>query len=134
MKLTRTDYLETGIFGLLDPIDGHQIFTLEHAYPVVPDSSIASTSYSPKVLPGTYLCVRGTHQLSNGVPFETFEVIVPGHTGILFHPGNTNKDSEGCILLGLSRSGDNAIAESRPAFALFMLSLAGVNSFNLEIV
>jgi hypothetical protein len=31
---------------------------------------------------------------------NTFEIVVPGHTALLFHPGNSEIDTEGCILLG----------------------------------
>lgn len=39
---------------------------------------------------------------------------VPGFVGIRFHPGNTRRDTEGCLLFGVSREGA-AIAESRSA-------------------
>jgi hypothetical protein len=40
-----------------------------------------------------------------------------GFEGILIHPGNTDKDTEGCILLGMTRE-NNAIGQSRNAFAV----------------
>jgi hypothetical protein len=65
--------------------------------------------------------------------FETFEILgVPGHTGILFHWGNWNKDSDGCLCLGMVRSG-NAVLRSREAFANFMHMLEGVNECTLVV-
>ena len=65
--------------------------------------------------------------------FITFEVQnVPGHTGILFHTGNTNRDSEGCILLGSLIKG-NILLNSRPAFAKFMELLGNLPQFTLEV-
>lgn len=47
---------------------------------------------------------------------------VPGFTMIEMHPGNTNKDTEGCILLGTQRGADS-ISESRIAFTTLMAKL-----------
>jgi|GEM_PF-3477331 len=106
--------------------------TLEHSYP----------GLTPKVPAGEYTCVRGTHQLHNGVPFETFEVTgVDGHSGILFHQGNFNDDSEGCILVGRSlaqgeHNGEPCamITESKTTFFLFMQDQKDVDEFTLTVV
>lgn len=45
---------------------------------------------------------------------------VPGFTGIRVHAGNTDEDTSGCILLGMSVTGDNDLANSRRAVGLFM--------------
>ena len=135
LQLTRTDYLESGIFGtLIDPDTTFAVFILEHAYPVV-NADSASTNWAPKVPKGTYKCLRGQHQLAGmSQPFETFELQeVPGHTNILIHPGNMEKDSEGCILVGLDRQGDIAVLGSREAFQLLMKNLEGIDEFTLEI-
>lgn len=50
---------------------------------------------------------------------------VPMFTGIRIHCGNTDKDTEGCILLGRKRSLDG-IAESRLAFDAFYPKLKEV--------
>jgi hypothetical protein len=44
---------------------------------------------------------------------------VPGRLGILIHPGNTDHDTEGCILLGDLRDGP-VLLKSRDAFDRFM--------------
>ena len=108
---------------------GRFCVTLEHSY----DSQ-------PKLQPGTYTCVRGTHKLHNGVPFETFEITgVAGHAGILFHAGSYNRDSEGCVLVGHQivndpNTGDEMIVGSRVEFKAFMDRLEGVDSWQLEVV
>jgi hypothetical protein len=40
---------------------------------------------------------------------------VPGYDAIEIHPGNTEEDTLGCILVGLARNTDS-IGQSRPAF------------------
>lgn len=105
--LHRLQFIADGIFGEL--LDHNGIFychTLEHAF------KKNDGTFEAKVAPGEYVCKTGTgpinglHALSDGVPFKAFEVQkVPDFrgekvTGILFHVGNYNDDSEGCILLG----------------------------------
>jgi hypothetical protein len=127
LVLTRKRSAESGIYGELTTATGLFVAdTLEHAYP-------EGNFYYPKVPPGAYICRRGTHVLHDGVPFITFEVTeVPGHTGILFHTGNVNQDSEGCILLGEGMTPTH-ITESRRAFVKFMLLQSDVNEFTLTV-
>ena len=47
---------------------------------------------------------------------------VPGYGGVRIHSGNTDADTEGCILLGLTKEVD-FIGESRVAFNSFFLQL-----------
>lgn len=124
LQLRRTAYKDAGIFGELVNIDGHILLqTLEHSY-----------NDKPKVPQGEYKCVRGQHKLAHqDHSFETFEVTgVPDHTGILFHVGNFDNDSSGCILLGLS-AGGTQLFSSREAFQKFMALQQGVDSFTLIV-
>lgn len=135
MNLTRTDFLESGIFGLLEAEDQSlELVTLEHAYAVIPDSMSSSATYAPKLPIGSYTCVRGQHTLEHHLtPFDAFEVMgVPGHTNILIHIGNYNADSAGCVLVGLNRK-DDMITLSKQAFDLFMELQEGIDSFQLTV-
>ncbi len=123
-KLIRNRHTEQGIFGEfwfegdVEPF----MATLEHSY-----------SNEPKVPVGAYLCVRGTHSLHDGVSFSTFEITgVPGHQGILFHVGNVNDDSEGCVLCG-EQSKVVSITNSRKAFSDWCNRLIGVTEFILVV-
>ncbi len=132
--LRTTDYRADGIFSEL--YNGQDLFcvTLEHAYP-------NDASWLPKIPRGaTYTCVRGMHQLAHyngGQPFETFEVTgVTGHSGILFHPGNFNRDSIGCILPGraiMQEGQDWYVARSQDAYSAFMSALNGIDEFQLQV-
>lgn len=88
---------------------------------------------------GLYQCVRTYDRTTNGglhIPV-TFEIKdVPSRGGILFHVGNTAKDTQGCILLGLGFGIINkqrAILNSRLGFQMFLEALSGVNDFTLRI-
>lgn len=60
-------------------------------------------------------------------------VDVPGFAGIRIHSGNTDADTDGCILLGKSRVNADFIGESREAYAEFY-PLLGQAIGNREIV
>jgi Family of unknown function (DUF5675) len=134
LQLKRTDSGPDGIFGELRDVNGTLIcVSLEHAYGSLSLDG-KDEIWEPKVPPGTYRCVRGTHQLQDGKPpFETFMLEnVPGHTGILFHKGNVESESSGCILLGTMRAG-NEILNSRVAFNRFMDLQDGIDEFTLGV-
>lgn len=135
LSLVRKQFAKCGIFSeLLDEDGKHIAFALEHAYPAQ-----TRDGWIPKIPNGTFICFRGMHQLAGmSTPFETFEVTdVPNHTGILFHVGNFNKDSEGCILLGdgFQQNGNTVImvTKSQVAFENFMHQQSLVNSFMLTV-
>ena len=68
--------------------------------------------------------------------YKTYEILVPGRSRILFHKGNTEDDSRGCILLGTSLDvvdGKIAVSNSREGFGQFMLDMAGTEEFTLVI-
>lgn len=123
-----------GIFSVLtnESATSMLAITLEHAY------RNDDGTYSPKLPNGVYTCVRGTHQLHDGKPFITFEITnVPGHTGVLFHIGNYNEDSEGCVLVGKGYGwkddGGKMIVDSGKAFKAFMDLQTCIDSFTLTV-
>ena len=127
--LTNTDFNADGIFGTLTDSNGSIIaYTLQHAYEQ-PDST-----YAPKLYNGTFICQRGEHRLEGmDHDFTTFEITgVEGHTDILFHSGNYNDDSAGCVLLGSERFG-NMVTNSRNTFNNFMNLQDGIDQFTLTV-
>jgi Family of unknown function (DUF5675) len=125
--LHRTEETADGVFGILTDSFGSQLaVTIEHAY----DSGHGDGSFTAKIPAGEYTCQR-RHSPHFG--FDVFEVLdVPNCTFIEIHPGNTEKDSEGCILLGSFRQG-NDILESRKAFDAFMAKQINVDKFTLTV-
>lgn len=80
--------------------------------------------------PGEYRCLEWRSKRFG----DTFIVCaVPGgRDGILFHVGNSEKDTSGCILLGLERT-HRSLIWSRRAMEQFRDALAGVDSFVLRV-
>jgi hypothetical protein len=132
-KLTRKEYRSDGIFSELHDDKGNLVAQiLEHAY-LQHDSS-----YAPKVPLGNYKCVRGPHRLHNMTEdFITFEVTgVPNCVGILYHWGNWESASEGCLLMGATIAQSpqgQMITSSRDTWGKFMASLDGINEFELTV-
>lgn len=133
MILQRLEFRSDGIFSNLLTDDCHEIAdALEHAY------QDESGAWRPKIPNGTFTCVRGKHRLHpDSEEFETFEITgVPGHDGLLFHRGNWEDDSKGCVCLGeriqQSDRGQMVVA-SRDAFRRFMEAHEGVQEFTLTV-
>lgn len=130
LTLARDRYSNLGIFSTLEDENGEQIaVTLEHAY------EDENGDYSPKLPAGTYTCKLGSHHLDHLGVAELYQIMeVPGHEGILFHVGNYNRDSDGCVLLGTGLGQAQAcITASRVAFDKFM-TLQGGKDFTLSVV
>src|SRR3990167_817689 len=69
---------------------------------------------------GSYLCRRGFFHRGG---YETFEIIVPGHSEVKFHKGNVEIESLGCVLIAESFAVMNriiAVADSKHGFQEFM--------------
>lgn len=66
----------------------------------------------------------------------SFEIIENKRTDIIFHPGNTFKDSSGCVLLGSkfgAIAGIPGILESRKACEQFLKYTEDENGFTLKV-
>lgn len=123
-RLLRFRIVEEGAFGvLLDAFGEFVCFTLERTY----------DNLEVKILPGVYDC-QATRFHRGG--YDTFEVMVSGHSRILFHRGNVETDSDGCILTGAALgvlNGARAVLKSRAGFANFVRVTAGVKGFKLSV-
>lgn len=81
---------------------------------------------------GVFLCKRHA-----GTKYpETFEIQVPGHYDIVFHPGNWESDTKACILLGSNwdnLKGRRAICNSGLTFRIFLKRLEPYDMFGLYV-
>ena len=145
LKRRSDGYREDGIFSDLCRADtGESIaVSIEHAFPAGIDGSDRPL-WGAIIQPGTYTCVRGQHHLASmadGVTFETFEVTgVEGHSGLVFHKGNVDADTKGCVCLGLafiaapvSPLHVDMVLNSARAFDKFLSLQIGYNSFTLTV-
>lgn len=109
LELTRTDFTEGSTIGELRVNGTFFCYTLEDVYrpggvkvfgeTAIPTGEYTVTlTYSPKFKRTLPLLVN-----------------VAGFIGVRIHPGNSAKDTEGCILVGRRKSID-WISESRAAF------------------
>ena len=89
---------------------------------------VASAPVSVWKIPGKTAIPRGTYQVvidfsSRFQRLMPHVLDVPGFTGIRIHRGNTDRDTEGCILLGSAIAGPDMITGSTIAFDAFYLKL-----------
>lgn len=113
--LQRADYSKHSTIGTL-ALDGRVLcFTLEDVVRVGPKV------FGETAIPaGSYTVVLDLSQRFGKVMPHVLDV--PGFQGIRIHPGNTDKDTHGCILVGLSKRAD-FIGESKAAYAMLLLKI-----------
>ena len=136
MTLKRVLITDDGVIGVLTCGNAPVCLTLEEEW----KDNARSISCIPA---GSYLCKRVVTPRHG----ETFEVMnVPGRSSILIHSGNTEADTEGCILVGKefgkvtakdkedeSASSKIAVLRSKETFKEFMDVLQGKESFALHV-
>lgn len=83
---------------------------------------------------GQYICKR----VNSPKYGDTFEITnVEGRSHVLFHAGNTDSHTKGCVLLGQyygKLTGDRAVKNSGNTFKAFLKELSSVNEFKLTII
>lgn len=143
LRLMRSETGVDGTFGrLLDPAAGG-LFTALHTAEDDWRGNARGVSCIPA---GVYVLAR-TIYYRHG--YETFEVTdVPGRSRILIHPGNTEEDTDGCILVGMRRGmlwvpdeddpahplvRKQAVVASREAFRRFMEDMKDVDTATLTV-
>jgi hypothetical protein len=87
----------------------------------------------PVIAQGAYKCTRSRY-IKGG--YETFEIHVAGHSRILFHRGNTEEDSLGCVIVAASfgvMAERTAVLDSRTGFGALMALTAGLDKFTMQV-
>ncbi len=111
LRLVRHTFTQQSTVGNLEVDGTFECFTLED---VVRPVKLAGVTAIPA---GHYeVVVTYSERFKRPMPLL---LKVPDFDGVRIHWGNTDKDTEGCILVGRSKSAD-FIGESRAAFASFV--------------
>lgn len=122
-SLKTVSILPDGAFGVLLHDRVPFAVTLERTYD---DGTI-------KIPPGVHKCQRSRYNKGN---YDTFEIEIEGRSRILFHKGNTELHSEGCILVAESFAmfgGKPGIAMSGEGFSEFMRRVDNIDTFMLTV-
>lgn len=128
LTLLRVAYRNDGTPGVL-LLNGDTPFALSLERPWL-DNTVGKSC----IPVGTYTCRR----VQSPKFGNTFEVTsVPGRSAILFHKGNVDDDSHGCILVGeefaVWNDGSVSIARSGYGFTEFLDRFALVDEFSLTV-
>ena len=125
--IVRVAIRRDGAFGVLLYFGVPFAVTLERSYDAVGDRHYV------KIPAGRYRCVATWFQRGQ---YRTFEILVPGHSRILFHKGNLETDADGCVLVAESYavfSGLPGIGDSAGGFREFMAKADSRQGFDLDI-
>jgi hypothetical protein len=130
-NLKHNEFRSDGIFSVLSGscLGGtFSYVTIEHAFQQ-PDGL-----WAPKLKPGTYTCKR---RLSPHFGVDVFQIMdVPNCDYIEIHPGNWNKDTNGCVCPGKAEVPSalgQMVTASDATFQAFMNLQSGVDSFQLVV-
>jgi hypothetical protein len=124
IEVKRLHRTENSTIGELT-IDGKfECYTLEDKER---DVKIKRETAIPK---GTYkVIINQSNRFKKLLPLL---INVPNFEGIRIHPGNSNHDTEGCILVGMNRSVDY-ITKSRKAFDSLFKKMQGAKNITITI-
>jgi len=125
LLLKREEFTDASTVGELF-VDGvHECFTLEDVVRTGP--KVHGETAIPK---GTYeVIITQSPRFKRRLPLL---VKVPGFEGIRIHPGNTAKDTEGCLLVGTGKT-SNMVTNSRVAFNKLFAKLEVASNITIEI-
>lgn len=126
VELIRLEESDDGTFGVLR--------INKQAFCVTLEPEDRANARGVSCIPAQQYTCRRVKSPTHGICFEVTGV--PNRSHILFHSGNTEDHTEGCIILGASfgRVGNKrAVLTSKPTVAAFMEKMKGHDSFHLTI-
>jgi Family of unknown function (DUF5675) len=127
LRLTRVTEYNGATMGALCFNDKPEMLTLEEAW--------RKNERKVSCIPDGKYKIQRRKSPKFGITFEVLNV--PNRSEIIFHIGNTAKDTEGCILVG-QRYGylhnDPAILNSNKAWQTFLKIMSGIDDAELTII
>lgn len=127
LKLVRASEYKDATFGVLC-IDGRPMFvTLENAW--------KNNQRQISCIPNGEYKIKLHSSRRYGRVYQVCDV--PDRSHILIHAGNTHKDTQGCILVGLLYGllvSEPAVLSSRQALSNLMSAMSGHEEAQLEII
>ena len=125
LNLKRKNHTIECTIGALYVDDVFECYTLEDT---VRDTKIAGVTAIPK---GSYkVIIDMSNRFKRLLPLL---LDVPGFEGVRIHPGNTAKDTEGCILVGMSELNGSSIGSSRIAFDALFTKMQAAKNITLTV-
>ena len=129
LKLVRDTFTHKSTEGKLYIEDEFECFTLEDVVREGP--KVAHYTAIPY---GTYeIAITFSNRFKRPLPLL---MSVPDFTGIRIHPGNSDVDTDGCILVGKEKQ-TNFVGRSREAFSLLFTKIQSALAYGkvtIEIV
>jgi hypothetical protein len=128
IKIKHVSIIDAGAFGVILCDEVPFGVTLERSY-------LEGTRQVTKIPAGTYRCEKRLYHRGG---YWTFEILVPGHSSILFHKANRETELDGCIAIGE----EYGILDGVPAilhcgngggFDEFLQKVSGLDVFDLVI-
>lgn len=124
LHVKRVAYTKKSTRGVLEVDGKFECYTLED---VVRDKKIPGETAIPA---GTYkVIINLSNRFKRPLPLL---LEVPGFEGVRIHPGNTDKDTEGCLLVGQTYAQD-FVGNSRAAFNALFAKMQKAESITLTI-
>ena len=132
LRLKRTDFTPISTIGELFIDDTFYCYTLEDTM-----REISGQAVKEWKIPGETAIPIGTYEIILTTS-PRFKKILPrlmnvsGYEGVLIHAGNTSKDTEGCILVGLKKE-KNTVTSSRIALEGLITRLSNTKNEKITI-
>lgn len=133
IKVKRFEFGTTYTIGKLYIDDVYKCFTLEDKYREVAATPVGQWKVKGKtaIPTGTYKVTYEWSRHFNGMRPRLNNV--PGYEGVLIHTGNTDADTEGCILVGSTWPGTSFVSGSKIAYDSIVPFIIGAIDKNEEV-